>query len=534
MKLKNLLIVVLFIASNTFSQENKKVLFSIDGEPFYTSEFLNVYKKNLNLVVDSEVDKENYLKLFINYKLKVKEAKSIGLDTLKKYKKELKKYKNNLISPYLQDKEVTKKLVNEAYERLKNEVNVNHILIFLKPSAPPRDTLAAYNKLIKARNLIIRGSKFEEIAKIYSNDPTVEQNGGSIGYFTVLQMVYPFENVAFTTPVNEISMPFRTKFGYHILKVNAKRKSKGKVEVAHFMLKNDGLTAKKRIDSVYGLLNNKIASFSNLAKKLSEDSASAINGGKLKKMGVGQMIEKFSNIAFSLKNEGDISKPFKTKLGWHIIKLTKKYPIESFEKIEEKLTREVEKDVRSNLSRKSVIDKLLKQYKISANEQSLQQFELENWKKNPEKFLDVLLSINDKKIGQKKFINYLKTGTNKIVKQAFPDFIEEEVLDYYKEYIEFSNVEFAVAFNEFKEGLLLFDLLEKQVWEKATENIGLLNYFRVNKEKKYYSKELKSIKGTVISDYQNYLELVFVKQLRKKYEVKINKSELKRIKKLNL
>jgi peptidyl-prolyl cis-trans isomerase SurA len=534
MKLKNLLVIILFIAFNAFSQENKNVLFSIDAEPFYTEEFLNVYKKNQKLFTDSESDKESYLKLFIDYKLKVKEAKSIGLDTLQKFKNELKRYKNKLILPYLKDKEMIQKLVDEAYKRLNNEVNVSHILIYLKSNASPKDTLVVYNKLIEARNLIVQGNKFKEIAKKYSDDPTVRKNGGRIGYFTVLQMVYPFENVAYTTAVNKISMPFRTRFGYHILKVNAKRKSKGKVEVAHIMFKNDSFTAKKRIDSIYSILLNKDTNFSDLAIKVSEDKASAVKGGMLKKLGTGEMIEEFSNVAFSLKTEGDISKPFKTQFGWHIIKLIKKYPIESFDKIQDKLTQEVEKDIRSNLISKSVIDKLFKQYKIVVNEQALQQFELENWKINSENFHQILLSIDDKKIGQKKFIEFLKTVNNKTIKEIFIAFKEKEILNYYKENIEHSNVEFAVAYNEFKEGLLLFNLLEKQVWKKATDSVGLLNYYSLNKNKKYSSEDLKSIKGNVISDYQNYLEIMFVNQLHKKYKVKINKPELKRIKKLNL
>jgi peptidyl-prolyl cis-trans isomerase SurA len=534
MKLKDLLVIVLFIAFNTFSQNNKKVLFSIDAEPFYSKEFLNVYKKNQKLFTDYKSGKESYLKLFIDYKLKVKEAKSIGLDTLQKFKYELKQYRNNLILPYLKDKETTQKLVVEAYERLNYEVDVSHILIFLKSNTSPKDTLEVYNRLIEARNLIVQGYKFEKIAKKYSDDPTVGENGGRIGYFTVLQMVYAFENVAFATAVNQISMPFRTRFGYHILKVNAKRKSKGKVEVAHIMFKNNSLTAKKRIDSIYNLLLNKDTNFSDLAIKVSEDRASAMKGGKLKKLGTGEMIEEFSNVVFSLKRDGELSKPFKTQFGWHIIKLIKKYPIESFNKIQDKLTQEVEQDTRSNLISKSIIDKLLKQYKIVVNEQALQQFELGNWKIISENFHQIILSINDKKIVQKKFIKFLKTVTDKTVKEAFIAFKEKEVLDYYKENIEHSNVEFAVTYNEFKEGLLLFDLLEKQVWKKATDSIELLNYFSVNKEKKYNSKELKSIKGTVISDYQNYLETMFVNQLYKKYKVKINKPELKRIKKLNL
>jgi len=534
MKLKYLLVIVLFIVSKTFSQENQSILFTIDDESFYTQEFLAVYKKNLKTVDNSKTSIEKYLKLFVDYKLKVKEAKFLGLDTIQKYKNELRQYKNNLVLPYLKDKQVTKKLVNEVYSRLKKEVNVSHILIPLNPKALPKDTLIAYNLLIEARNLIINGRSFSEIAKEYSKDPSVQDNEGKVGYFTALQMVYPFENVAYKTKLNEVSMPFKTKFGYHILKVNDIRDSKGEVEVAHIMFKNDSLVAKKKIDSVYNLLVNKESDFAVLAKKVSEDRASGMKGGKLNKFGYGRMIESFSKVAFSLTTGGEISKPFKTQFGWHIAKLIKKYPIQSFDQIEAKLTQEVEKDKRSNLISKSVVNKLFKQYNVVVNDKALQQFEDIDWKENSDKFTQNLLTVNGKNISQAKFITYLKTVRNTPVNEAFMSFKEKQVLDYYKNNIEKSNPEFARTYKEFKEGLLLFDLLEKEVWNKAKDSTGLASYFNKNKARKYKSKELKDIKGKVISDYQNYLEVEFSKQLQEKYEVKINKLEKKRIKKLKI
>jgi len=534
MKSKYLLLIVLFIVSKVFSQDSSHILFTIDGDAYYSEEFLTVYQKNLKVVADNETTIGGYLKLFINYKLKVKEAKLIRLDTFQKFKNELKQYKNNLVKPYLKDKEVTKKLVNEAYDRLNKEVNVSHILIFINKDATPKDTLDAYNKLIEARNLILKGADFGAIAKKYSKDPTVNENLGNVGYFTVLQMVYPFENSAYTTPVNEISMPFKTKFGYHILKVNDIRASKGEVEVAHIMFKNDSTSAKQRIDSIYRLLQDATVNFGELAKKVSEDKASGMKGGKLTKFGSGSMVADFSNVAFSLNKEDEISTPFKTQFGWHIIKLIKKYPIQSFEEIEAKLTQEVEKDVRSNLVSKSIINRLLKQYNVAVNEKALQQFSVENWIKNPENFNQDLLEINGEQIPQTKFISYLKTVRNSSVNEVFEAYKEKEVLNYYKEHIEISNPEFSATYKEFKEGLLLFDLLEQQVWKKAKESVGLLNYFNSNKDQKYKGKALNNIKGSVISDYQNYLELLFSNELRNKYEVTINKSEKKRIKKLKI
>jgi peptidyl-prolyl cis-trans isomerase SurA len=532
MKLKYLFIILLFIGAKLFSQTKKPILFKIDGTPYYSEEFINVYKKNLSVVSDKKTSVDDYLKLFINYKLKVKEAKIKRLDTFQKFRNELKQYKNNLVKPYLKDKDATNKLVAEAYQRLKSEVNVSHILVFLNDNATPKDTLKAYNTLIEARNLVLNGADFGTVAKQYSKDPTVNENLGNIGYFTALQMVYNFENVAYNTPVGEISMPFRTKFGYHILKVNDRRNAKGEVEVAHIMIKNNPKYAKQKIDSIYQILTQTKTDFGELAKKLSEDRATGIKGGKLNKFGSGKMIEAFAKVAFSLKTEGEISKPFKTKFGWHIVKLLKKYPLQSFNKLSPKLTKEIEKDLRATLVSKSLLNKLYKQYNVKINVVALEQFTKQDWRKKPQNFNQFIIDINGDKIPQSKFITYLKTVKNSNVKSAFEGFKQKEVLFYYKNNIEHSNPEFAEKYKEFKEGLLLFDLLEKEVWEKAKDSIGILKYFNANKSQKYNGKELIDIKGNVVADYQNYLEYMFTKKLKEKYDVEIIKSEKKRVKKI--
>ena len=533
MKFNYVLIIIVLYCFNGISQNKETVLFSIDNTDFYTQEFLDNYNKNATLVSDSLNSIESYFDLFINYKLKVKEAKELKLDTLPSYINELNEYKMRLIQPYLKDKEVTNKLVLEAFERLQKEINASHILLSLKSNASPKDTLAAYTKLMGARKLIIDGTPFSKIAKQYSDDPSAQQNGGNLGFFTALQMVYPFENVAYTTTVNTVSKPFRTQFGYHILQVHNIRPALGEVEVAHIMIKNnDSTLAKSQIDSIYKLILNNKDRFSELASKFSNDRATASNGGKLNKFTYGQMVEAFSKEAFKLENVSEISKPFKTEYGWHIVKLLKKYPVPSFNEIKDDLTRKIERDERSNLIGESVVNRLLNNYNIVVDKDALNQFKDRNWR-NLTNANTVLLTINKKEIRQVEFAKFLKLNTGEDVLSAFEKFKQQEVLNYYKETIEFTNKEFAATYNEFKEGLLLFDLLEEKVWNKSKDSVNLSNYFIKFKDTKYANKELETIKGEVINDYQNYLEHLWIEALHKKYKVKINKSEKKRLIKLN-
>lgn len=530
MKFSILIFFISLFSLNVFSQNAENVLFKIDNEPYYTSEFIRTYQKNQHLIQDSSNNSiAKNLDLFVDYKLKVKSARDLGLDTLKSYKSELKQYRNSLVLPYLKDEKVTDKLVKEAYDRLLKEINASHILIFVNEDASPSDTLAAYNKIVEARDLIINDQDFAEIAKKYSQDPSAQENGGDLGYFTALQMVYSFENVAFSTQVGEVSMPFRTKFGYHILKVNDIRPSKGEVEVAHIMLKKTSDNAKTRIDSIYNVLLVNPAEFDEMAIHLSEDYASAPNKGRLNKFSAGQMIESFSNVAFSMQTIGEISKPFETLYGWHIVKLLNKYPIESFEVLEPKLKLQVERDERSNLIGKSVVDQLSKEYTIKVNNEALNQFKEDDWKTTPEKFQQKILSIEKADYFQSDFIKYLNTVNNISVQKAFEGFKESEVLNYYKENIQNTNPEFAATYKEFEDGLLLFEMLEREIWEKSKDSVGLEKFYNENKTTKYKDLDFKKNKGIVISDYQNYLEKMWIISLHQKYKVVFNEAQKNQI-----
>ncbi|WP_254504071.1 peptidylprolyl isomerase [Aquimarina spinulae] len=325
---------ILFTLAN--AQQSKDVLFTIDESPVYISEFKRVYLKNIDLVKDkSQKNIDEYLNLFINYKLKLKEAKHLGLDKKQAYLEELEGYRKQLAKGYLTDTRTSDALIQQAYDRSLEQINASHILIMVKPNASAKDTIAAYQKIIEARNKIVNGESFDVVAKAYSQDPSVTKNNGNLGWFSVFRMVYPFEEAAYVTKVGEISEPFRTQFGYHVVKVNGREKKLGEVTVAHIMVAiNNNRTseeAEKRIKEINQQLQQGV-SFASLAKQYSDDPSTAIEGGKIRRFGQGALnSEKFEKTAFALEKTGEISVPIQTKYGWHIVQLIEKHALKSFE-----------------------------------------------------------------------------------------------------------------------------------------------------------------------------------------------------------
>ncbi len=421
----------------------------------------------------------------MNYKLKLKQAYQLQLDTVSSYKQELKKYKEQLIAPYLKDSKVTEFLVREAYDRMKNEVSASHILVMVKPKATPKDTLKAYQKILDARTKVIDGTSFAEVAKEYSEDPSAKRNGGDLGYFNTFAMVYPFENAAFKTEVGSISMPFKTSFGYHIVKVNDKRASKGEVEVAHIMIQSkigdDDVKAKKKINEVYAKLQQGDA-FDFLARQHSDDRNSAARGGKLAKFSANRMIKSFSDVAFSLENIGDLSKPFETQYGWHVVKLIKKYPIQSYEELKEGLSKKIEKSQRAAIVGKSIAGKLKEQYRVVVNDKSFDAYMKNDTSIISKNLNNSIVTINDKKIPLKSLIAYNESQQKKTLKAAYDDFLNNEIITFYKDNLGNTNEEFASTIREYKDGLLLFDLLQDKIWTRAEKDtLALRDFFNKNR-----------------------------------------------------
>ncbi|MGB5978514.1 MAG: peptidylprolyl isomerase, partial [Cyclobacteriaceae bacterium] len=261
------------------SSSDNADLFTVGDKSVTSEEFIYVFNKN-NFNNDSTITREEideYLELFVNFKLKVKEAETLGLQNEESFTRELETYRKQLAKPYLTETNVTNALIQEAYDRSKVEVNASHILITAGPDASPEDTLAAYNQITGLRERVMNGEDFNQVARENSQDPSAIQNGGNLGYFTSMQMVYPFEEAAYNTPVGDVSQPFRTRFGYHILKVQDKRDSRGKIKVGHIMIRasqgispEDSVTAKNKADELYRQLKDSADWFA-VARQYSED-----------------------------------------------------------------------------------------------------------------------------------------------------------------------------------------------------------------------------------------------------------------------
>jgi len=468
------------------AQKSKDILFTIDKEPVYSDEFLKIFNKN-RAIVEEENKKsvEEYLELYINYKLKLKQAYNLSLDTVSSYRKELKKYRSQLVAPYLKDSKVTDALLHEAYDRIKLEVRASHILVRLDPKASPQDTIKAYNKVVDSRNKVLNGASFEAIAKQFSEDPSAQQNGGDLGYFSVFGMVYPFENAAYNGEIGDVSMPFKTSFGYHIINVTDKRQSKGEVEVAHIMIKNDTTNigyAERQINEVYAKLQQGDA-FDFMAKQYSDDKASAIRGGKLRKFTAGKMIKSFSDVAFSLENEKDISKPFETVYGWHIVQLIKKHPIKTFDELKEGLIKRIENSERASIVGKSIANRLKKEYKIELNENIYNAFLINDTVNISKNKNNSIFSINGNAIKLSQLLDYSKAQRTKSLNDIYNSFLDIQVINYYKDNLENTDSNFAFTMQEYRDGLLLFDLLQEKIWRRSEKDtVALEEYFNENRQ----------------------------------------------------
>lgn len=523
-------ILIAFLTLPLAAQEtDDRVLITIGDEEVTVSEFLSIYKKNnVDTDLSDKKSMKEYLDLYINFRLKVKEARDLGMDTAKAFVDELAGYRKQLAEPYFNDQQVTDELLKEAYDRLMYDVRASHILVKVDQNALPADTLAAYNKAMDIRAELMEGADFASMATKYSDDPSARDraaqgqaparkgNGGDLGYFTVFDMVYPFESGAYHTGVGEISMPVRTAYGYHLIKVTDKKDALGKATVAHLYLslpKNatpaDSARREQEINELYERIMNG-EDFETLVKQYSDDKGSKDKGGVLPRFGSNRMVPEFIVAVSELSDTGQIAEPLLTSFGWHILKLIERKPPGEYKVEVLELKRRMTKDSRANKSKESVIRRIKEE---------------NGFKEYPSNLKDLLMAIDssiyesewsaEKVAGMTRKI--LVLGGEKYTQHDFGIFLEKQQYlrgtaglesFFYREYsnyvdelcialedsqLEEKHPDFRMLMQEYRDGILLFNLTEEKVWDKATQDsLGLEQFYSAHKDNYMWGERVEA------------------------------------------
>ena len=496
---------IIFCYTTFFGQEN--TILNIDNETVNKTEFEQIYWKNKKEKIATKEDLDEYIQLFINFKLKVIAAEELGLDTTKKFIDELSGYRIQLEKPYLIDTSINEDLINEAYYRTINEVNASHIMTKLGPNPSSEDTLKAYNKILEIKNKIVSGnSGFEEAAGELSEDPYAKSSKGNLGYFNAFKMLYSFECAAYNTPVGEISDIIRTKYGYHIVKPNSTRKAKGRVKTSHIMIttssKNKNELSEEKINSIFKDLVEKTKTFEELAIQFSEDRKSAKNGGEIGWINSGgNFYPEFEEAVFSLKADGEYSKPFKTPNGWHIVKRLSYEPIGDLKSMSYILKNKIQKDARAQKTKSSFINKLKTEYELKAmlNVKELvgilknKNYDYVNFESNKKakNINNIILTFSNVSYTNFDFIKYLAISKlivkdkieENLIKQQFYKFINQKLIAFEKTQLETKHPDFKALMKEYRDGILLFEISDQNIWTKAIKDTaGLKEFYSSNRD----------------------------------------------------
>lgn len=502
---------------------NSRILAEIGPEKISVGDFLQVYKKNNAQAADMDPKSlEEYLELYINFRLKVLEAEENGLHNQQAFKDELSGYRAQLAKPYLVDEEATERLVKEAHDRLEEDIRASHLLIRVEKQAEPKDTLEAYNKIMGLHNRILKGESFADIAHEYSEDQSardrdaggrkVRGNKGDLGYFTAFDMVYAFESAAYGLRKGEVSMPVRTEFGYHLIYVSDRKPAMGKVVAAHILLlypAEPTLKDTTELEEKIRMIDAKLKSgesFEDLVRQYSDDRSTADKGGVLQAFGSNRMIPEFIYQISMLKEPGQITKPFHTYFGWHIIKLVEQQKPASFEEAYAELKEKVQKNERSVVIKQSLVNRIKKDYGFKESPKAIEPFYTAvtdsifagTWKIPPKmKLKSDLFSIGTKKFTQKDFADYLAENQRRMaaeniryhVNEAYKKFVEKSLLDYEDQQLENKFPEFKALVREYRDGILLFELTDKKIWSMAVQDTAGLTAFHKTHENNYMWNE---------------------------------------------
>ncbi len=518
-------LVFLFVLSGASAQDADPIVLKVAGENITKSEFLTVYQKNnVNGEVIDRKSLEEYMELYINFRLKVKEAESLGLDTTRSFTDELAGYRKQLAQPYLIDEEMNKSLLTEAYNRKTEDIRASHILIKVDRTASPADTLIAYKRVMAIRKRILKGEDFGMLAMensddLSARDRTVENrnikgNKGDLGYFTVFDMVYPFETGAYTTKIGEVSMPVRSDFGYHLIKVTDRKPALGRVQVAHILLRipagataaDSAAVAQKAQDAYSRILNGE--EFARLAEQLSDDKSTATKGGVLPWFGANKMIPEFIKEVSALKEINQVALPFSSVFGWHIVKLLERKEIGSYEENLNDLKQSLTRNDRAKKSEEALLKRIKGEYKYSESIKARDAFYkvvtdtifAGGWKVEQAAGLKkTILTIGRSSFTQQDFAQYLAKNQRKrskenisvFVNSMFTAFSNEKCLAYEDSQLESKYPEFKMLVKEYHDGILLFELTDQKIWSKAVKDTtGLETYYNARKDRYMWDERL--------------------------------------------
>ena len=516
------------------SKLDKQVLMTIGDQPVTVKEFTDVYaKNNLKGDVIEKKSVDEYIDLFTTFRMKVMEAEAQQLDTSAKFQKELAGYRKQLAKPFMSSDDITDELLQEAYQRKQKDIRASHILIRCDKHALPSDTLKAYNKAMDIRKKALKGEDFAKLADQYSDDPSAKGmkatdqnparpgNHGDLGYFSVFDMVYPFETGAYNTKEGEISMPVRSDFGYHLIKVQSVTDAMGTVQAAHIFVQvpfdapeEEVAAAKQKADNIYEqLMAQNGENWNEMVKQYSDDRGTLARNGALSSFTVNRIVPQFIEVCKSLEID-QIGKPVRTDYGFHIIKLLGKTGVGTYEKELKGLTERVEKDSRSKKSEEAVLKQLRKEYKFKANDKNIEAFmatvdsSILRKAYEPSSKVDMnatLFTIDGNATKVSEFVDYIKDNMNfqKYVTpatyayQLYENFSNELVMDYADAHLEEKYPEFAALVQEYRDGILLFDLMDREVWDKAVKDTTGLKEFHAKHADKYMWEE--RAKATIVT-----------------------------------
>lgn len=523
-----LVFVFIFNVMKAQKVDQDKTLFQIGDEKYSVEGFLENYNKNLDLVIDdSQKTIDNYFQLYINYNLKLKEAKALGLDKSEAYLKDYNKYYKQLADNFIANGEITEAMLQETYNRYKTEVKASHILIS-NSSKDAADTLKAYKKAEKARQKLLDGEGFDKIARQFSDDPSVKMNDGDLGWFRAFKMIYPFENATYNMTTGDVSEPIKTKFGYHIIKKTGERTSKGKITVSHIMLRVENAEQDQEAEMKIQQLHQKLNSdnFAEMAKQYSDDENTAQNGGQLKAFSISEINSKrFENTAFNLEKIGDISEPIKTKFGWHILMLNKVDSLASYEEMKPDIRRQVKTSSRAKLINAQISKDLQKRYQAKFDDNFKEKiyqivedtkvdakFNIENIKESNALSSRVLFEFANQKYTYKDYLKYYEKNQLSFAEKATPklridktysDFLYHKLVAHHRGELENINTEFANSVKTYRDGILLFEVMKNQVWEPVSiDTLGQQKYYE-NHLQDFYSEESVQAKIFTSSDKKN-------------------------------